>query len=457
MATTITVSGNGSSGPYDVSAIDWHPYGLLQQQATVFRLDATGSASTLTFGDDYTFNQNTKGVTLTDTLSSLEGLRVTRSTPEEFFASLPDLGVADAISAKSNDLQTMNRLEEVEARLAEVSGEVSLTFENDAFTSVSAGSNIELGVTNGDLLITSTASGGGSGGASGFTTAVFDNDKPNQLVSSSSTLTLTFDTTGFYGADELALWAVAEQLIDDSALTSRLSDFRSIDIANDISSALSSYEVKTVSNSDGNIGVSNAGGDVTLSYTGPSPVAAPTGSMVMWCGAPADVPSGWEICDGSSYDSVSDPSYAALFAVIGNAFGGGGASNFSVPDMRGNVPVGVNGLSPELGETGGADTLMLDDSQLPPHKHAVSNSDAHVTIRTVRDHGGSDSFPDGGLQRGDGTGSGGPQSINRDYEVDGLSTYTGSTLYPVSGTSSLSQTSMSLMQPYIGVHYIIKT
>ena len=447
MATTITVSGNGSSGPYSVSAIDWHPYGLLQQQSIVFKLDAAGSATPLTYGDNYIFDQEVKSITLVgDTISSLESLKVTRETPDTFFASLPDLGVADAISTKSNDIQVMNRLSEVEADLAEVSGEVSLTFDGDAFTSVSAGSNISMSVSGSDLLISSTATGGGGGGG-GFTDAQFGNGKPSQSSGDSPFLTLNFDTTGFYGADELNLWFVDKDIVDTAALNSALLNFRNVEVSNDISGALSDYEVKTISNTDGKIGVTNTSGDVELSYTGPDPVAAPTGSMVMWCGSTADLPDGWALCNGAQIDSTSDATFADLFAIIGTAFGGTGAASFNLPDMRGNVPVGVTGLSPELGGTGGADSVMLDGSNLPEHRHQftrVQSASASTNGRTFRT--GND-------------GANALQSVS--VSLSTSSTYrTGSTIYNpigVDGGSSVgTQTSVDVRQPFVGVHYIIK-
>lgn len=460
MATTITVSGNSTSGPYSVSAIDWHPYGLLQQQSTVFRLDAADSATLLTYGDDYIFDQEAKSITLVgDTLSSQESLRVTRETPDTFFASLPDLGVADALSAKSNDLQVMNRLSEVEADLAQVSGEVSLTYEGEAFTSVSAGTNISLAVNSGDLLITSTATGGGGGGG-GFTDAQFGNGKPAQASGTSPILTLDFSTTGFYGATELSQWFIDENIVDTSALNAAIAAARSGDIANDIAAAISPFAVKTISNSDGSIGVTNTSGDVELSYTGPDPVSAPTGSMTMWCGLSSNVPDGWALCDGTAYNSVSDTTFADLYATIGTTFGGTDASNFLLPDMRGNVPVGVNGLNPDLGETGGESSHMLDGDEIPRHKHSDLNDDLQVSIPTERASGGNADINTTRLQRSGDYDS--ASHSNKTYSVTktggaSLSNYTGSTLYPVTGTSSFgTQQSVSLMQPYVGVHYIIK-
>lgn len=443
MATTVTVSGNGTSGPYSVSAIDWHPYGLLQQQSIVFRLDPSQNATLLTYGDDYIFNQEEQSITLVgDTLSFLESLTITRETPDTFFASLPDLGVADAISAKSNDLQVMNRLNEVEADLARVSGEVSLTFEGEAFTSVSAGSNVNMAITNGDLTISSTGGGGGGGGGGGFTDATFGYGKPNQSSGISTFLELTHATTGFYGSVELDEYVNQQELTNEEFVNTAIDSAVAGPVANNINAALAPYAVKSVSNSDGKIGVTNTSGAVELSYTGPDPVATPTGSMTMWCGSSAALPDGWALCDGSAVDSTSDTSFADLFDVIGTAFGGSGAASFNLPDMRGNVPVGVNGLSPELGGTGGESTVRLTQSQMPRHEHRLTGTLTFITSVTPEmstEQGSADT-----TVRTISTTSG---------SINSTTTHTGGT-----GTGSTDQNGAAHnnMQPYVGVHYIIK-
>lgn len=488
MATTVTVTGNGTSGPFSVSAIDWHPYGLLQQQSIVFRLDSSQSATLLTYGDDYIFDQEAQSITLVgDTLSSLESLRVTRETPDAFFASLPDLGVADAISTKSNDLQVMNRLNEVEADLAQVSGEVSLTYEGDAFTSVSAGSNITMAVTSGDLLISSSG-GSGPGGAAGFTDAQFDYGKPAQSVGTSPILQLTHDATGFFGSTELDLYVIDNELADETFVNAAIETARNGSIKSDRDGALTAYTVKTLSNNDGKIGITNNSGDVELSYTGPAPAAAPTGTMTMWCGssAPADVPDGWAVCDGSSIDSTSDTSFAALFAVIGTAFGGSGAASFNLPDMRGNVPVGVNGLSPELGSAGGNAQITLARNEIPKHSHEAGTLQAqehkhYVASSTRSDSNALGDFPSQTLSSKNLASSGNPfiysltpttdvadagktsnpipdgTKVASDGDVDVLGK-TSNDIYSSTSdnTPEGTQQPISLMQPYVGVHYIIK-
>jgi microcystin-dependent protein len=64
----------------------------------------------------------------------------------------------------------------------------------------------------------------------------------------------------------------------------------------------------------------------------------PSGIIVPYSGTSA--PAGWLLCDGSA---VSRTTYAALYAVIGNAAGyGNNATTFNVPDMRGRFFRGWN-------------------------------------------------------------------------------------------------------------------
>ena len=64
-----------------------------------------------------------------------------------------------------------------------------------------------------------------------------------------------------------------------------------------------------------------------------APVGPPVGSVQMFAGSSA--PEGWVLCDGTTLDSVANPKYAALFAVISTTYGGTGAASFKVPNCRG--------------------------------------------------------------------------------------------------------------------------
>jgi hypothetical protein len=76
----------------------------------------------------------------------------------------------------------------------------------------------------------------------------------------------------------------------------------------------------------------------------------PTGSMLLFGGATA--PAGWLLCDGST---ISRTTYAALFDVIGEAYGtGDGSTTFQLPDLRARFPLGADGSSWLIGQMGGS-------------------------------------------------------------------------------------------------------
>lgn len=79
-------------------------------------------------------------------------------------------------------------------------------------------------------------------------------------------------------------------------------------------------------------------------------------------------PSGWALCDGAQ---LSIQANAALYSVIGTAFGGDGVKNFNLPDLRGRTPVGINPASADYqrGKAGGAEGVALTSAQIPSHNH----------------------------------------------------------------------------------------
>jgi microcystin-dependent protein len=94
------------------------------------------------------------------------------------------------------------------------------------------------------------------------------------------------------------------------------------------------------------------------------------GAIVAYGGSSA--PSKWLLCDGSA---ISRSTYADLFAVTSTAFGvGDGSETFNLPDLRGRIPVGLNGTSfATIGSTVGSETHTLTESELPivgGHSHA---------------------------------------------------------------------------------------
>lgn len=93
-------------------------------------------------------------------------------------------------------------------------------------------------------------------------------------------------------------------------------------------------------------------------------------------------PQGWFQCDGQT---LPINQYQALFALIGNTYGGNGTTTFALPDMRGRVPV-HQGQHPggsiyTLGQTAGNENTTLTVNQLPAHTHvATANSVSNSSV-----------------------------------------------------------------------------
>ncbi len=91
------------------------------------------------------------------------------------------------------------------------------------------------------------------------------------------------------------------------------------------------------------------------------------GTILPWAGSYA--PQGWVLCQGQLL-SVSQ--YQALYAILGNTYGGTPNQTFGVPDLRGRVPLGA-GSGPQLtartaGATGGVEAVAA----VPAHTHVAT-------------------------------------------------------------------------------------
>lgn len=101
------------------------------------------------------------------------------------------------------------------------------------------------------------------------------------------------------------------------------------------------------------------------------------GMVQLFAGEPPPESSGWLVADGSCVSTVT---YARLYAVIGDTFGGCATPpeddpTFALPDLRGRVPVGSGAgmdLSPRtLGDMFGEENHLLTVGELPSHTHGV--------------------------------------------------------------------------------------
>ncbi len=84
-------------------------------------------------------------------------------------------------------------------------------------------------------------------------------------------------------------------------------------------------------------------------------------------------PRNWMLCLGQELQVTENP---ALFALIGNIYGGDGSTTFKLPDFTNRVPLGHGtgiDLSPNtLGEYYGDIAIEIPYNCIPPHTHAAT-------------------------------------------------------------------------------------
>ena len=84
-------------------------------------------------------------------------------------------------------------------------------------------------------------------------------------------------------------------------------------------------------------------------------------------------PRSWMFCQGQILSIASN---TALFSLLGTTYGGNGQTTFALPDFRGRVPVGTGsgpGLPPvSLGEMAGSYTQTLLATNMPAHTHTAT-------------------------------------------------------------------------------------
>ena len=167
-----------------------------------------------------------------------------------------------------------------------------------------------------------------------------------------------------------------------------------------------------------------------------------TGIVVPW--GSAAIPSGFLLCDGTSYATAS---YTALFAVIAYTYGGSGA-NFNVPDLRDRTIVGVsssnskalaqaigaNTVTPTGNISGNTGSTSLNTAQIPGHLHGIPTASG-MCGGTVRQPPSSSTVSPDSSTSNTGGGQGHDHTLSANF----------------SGSAN------SVLQPGLVLNYIIKT
>lgn len=117
--------------------------------------------------------------------------------------------------------------------------------------------------------------------------------------------------------------------------------------------------------------VTESSGTLTINAATSYEGAVPPGTVLSFCGAIAQKPSGYFVCDGST---PSRTTYAALFAAIGTLWGtGDGSSTFTLPDLRGQFLRGHDnghGDDPDASSRTGGDVVGSSQAdEFKSHNH----------------------------------------------------------------------------------------
>lgn len=167
----------------------------------------------------------------------------------------------------------------------------------------------------------------------------------------------------------------------------------------------------------------------------------PIGSILLW--SSSTLPSTkYLLCNGQA---VSRTTYASLFARIGVVFGSGdGSTTFNLPNLTDRVPVGI-GSQYTMAQQVGAKEVELSEANLPAHTHTIptkrvdsiqifSSAQVKLEVFKVFNDGSVTEYTDGGLETGS------PATAQAETDENTSST----------------PTSVSVMQPSLGVQFIIK-
>lgn len=166
-------------------------------------------------------------------------------------------------------------------------------------------------------------------------------------------------------------------------------------------------------------------------------------------------PEGWLFCDGQE---VLKSDYNILWNIIGHNFkdpvllSDGGINTFSLPDMRGRFPLGLDNLggrsanrvtndaADAVGGNAGSDSRVLDIENIPEHEHNLQG-ESGTQYYSVRAAAGEPNDDDAITMQIE-PGTGGTQGLSSSGKVK---------------TSTGVNAPFNTMNPYLAVNYIIYT
>jgi len=194
-----------------------------------------------------------------------------------------------------------------------------------------------------------------------------------------------------------------------------------------------------------------------------------------WTWAPRD----WSTCQGQTMQIQQN---AALYALLGVAFGGNGQTTFLLPELRGRHIIGygqsqTTGTVFQFAEKGGAEKVVLNTSQTPvaPHTHTAAftpsggTASVSIAIPAVSGTNGTTNIPGTGANLGQATvdlssfggSSADPANTystataNTTLKPFSVSVPGGSGTVTVNPAAAPAAASVPLMNPYLALNFCI--
>ncbi|MGZ4116415.1 MAG: phage tail protein [Bacteroidia bacterium] len=155
-------------------------------------------------------------------------------------------------------------------------------------------------------------------------------------------------------------------------------------------------------------------------------------------------PRSWMFCQGQL---LAIANYDALFALIGNTYGGDGQVTFALPDLRSRVSIHAGqgpGLSNYmLGQVSGTENVTLLSGNLAAHNHSLLSPITLQQAASTATTGSSDptnAYPASGAMEYFGTSDG-----------TKMGSYSSMGVTPIAGSNQ----PVPVLQPYLAMNYVI--
>jgi len=173
------------------------------------------------------------------------------------------------------------------------------------------------------------------------------------------------------------------------------------------------------------------------------------GTVVIWY--TSSIPEGYLLCDGTAH---STSTYSNLYSVIGNIYGGD-TTNFNVPNFN-SYRIPYYTTTTTFGSSGGSENVVVNSNNVPAHTHGIGNIQGASHTHSIG-YNNNTWASSADNSRAQSTGQTKSRAVNAN--IGSLPSIQNANVNFI-GTSDLnsgnSSSTWQILNPYLGVYYIIK-